>query len=195
MRSANSMGIRNQYMVAAGQIYSFWTVKEKVNDSRYWICVCICTKEKKVRQDHLKKGLSKSCGCKAGELNSLKTKGRKSKTLKPDNFSAKRLLYSRYKKEALQRNLEFSLTENFFFDIIQNNCFYCDAEPTQRVTTGRFSNVIYNGIDRVRNNLGYYIDNVVACCKKCNTAKSNYSDIEFLSWVSRVYNFTIRNNL
>ena len=45
-----------------------------------------------------------------------------------------------------------------------------------------------NGLDRVDNNKGYTIDNVVPCCKRCNYAKNNQTPREFKEWVKKVYN-------
>lgn len=47
---------------------------------------------------------------------------------------------------------------------------------------------INNGIDRIDNNKGYTIDNVVPCCKMCNQAKNDYTLQEFQDWVEKIYN-------
>ena len=49
-----------------------------------------------------------------------------------------------------------------------------------------------NGIDRIDSSKGYTVENSVACCKYCNTAKNTMSVDEFLKWIGRVYEF---NNL
>lgn len=33
--------------------------------------------------------------------------------------------------------------------------------------------MLYQGIDRVNSKIGYTLGNVVPCCKKCNTVKSD----------------------
>ena len=46
---------------------------------------------------------------------------------------------------------------------------------------------IYNGIDRIDNNKGYTIDNIVPCCHICNQAKSSFTLQEFQDWIEKVY--------
>lgn len=45
---------------------------------------------------------------------------------------------------------------------------------------------MYNGIDRIDNQKGYSLDNVVACCRICNNAKSDMTVHEFHSWIMRI---------
>jgi len=55
--------------------FGFWTVKsyfDRHKTHTRWLCVCDCGSEKIVIGDSLKKGLSKSCGCKQYELASSK---------------------------------------------------------------------------------------------------------------------------
>jgi len=52
--------------------------------------------------------------------------------------------------------------------------------------------LIYNGIDRVDNAIGYLTDNCVACCKVCNRAKLQMSKNEFFDHIKKIYE---RNNL
>ena len=47
--------------------------------------------------------------------------------------------------------------------------------------------VFYNGIDRVDNNRGYEIENVVPCCTSCNSAKMDLSKEDFLCRIKRCY--------
>lgn len=39
-----------------------------------------------------------------------------------------------------------------------------------------------NGIDRVDSSKGYTVENSVACCKYCNTAKNTMTESEFYTW-------------
>jgi len=43
------------------------------------------------------------------------------------------------------------------------------------------------GIDRMNNEVGYIITNVVPCCKICNWCKSNLTIQEFREWINKVY--------
>ena len=51
---------------------------------------------------------------------------------------------------------------------------------------------VYNGLDRVDNEKGYTIDNVVPCCKHCNYAKRNRSVEEFIDWIAQVYEYSVQ---
>lgn len=68
-----------------------------------------------------------------------------------------------YKASAKQRNIAFKLSMDEFVAFWQKDCSYCgDHVPTI-------------GLDRVDNNIGYEVDNVVSCCATCNTMKMDSS--------------------
>jgi len=92
-----------------------------------------------------------------------------------ESFNA---LYSRYKKQS--KDLPFALTKDEFKKLTQQNCYYCGVEPQQEQNNGTY---LYNGLDRLDNNLGYIANNVVACCKTCNRAKHALDAIQFKSWL------------
>lgn len=48
-----------------GQVFNHWTALEHLGRSK-WLCKCVCGKMGDIRKTALKKGLSKSCGCKSG---------------------------------------------------------------------------------------------------------------------------------
>lgn len=63
------------------------------------------------------------------------------------------------------------------------NCKYCNAIPANKINAylgprylpeakenGYF---VYNGLDRVNNDLPHTLENCVPCCKFCNFAKNN----------------------
>lgn len=81
-------------------------------------------------------------------------------------------LIKNYKKNAKNRGVEFSLSNDCFRKITSSNCYYCNALPNNRIqkhkNTGYY---IYNGIDRVDSNKGYVEGNVVSCCSNCNYLK------------------------
>ena len=90
-------------------------------------------------------------------------------TLFPDCHSDKG--YITYRKEAISRNKEFSLSEQEFYTTICDPCSICgklDSETHQ------------NGIDRIDNDIGYQTGNIQSCCGECNFMKREYPLIEFL---------------
>ena len=67
--------------------------------------------------------------------------------------------------------------------------------PLQIVTTGKSpsqickskrSTYIYNGIDRVNNDLGYNIENCVSACKEVNMGKYTYSKDEYINMCKQI---------
>lgn len=102
--------------------------------------------------------------------------------------SAFNSLFQSYKYGAKERGLEFSLTKEQFRSLTSLPCTYCDTLPSREHKPHKFSNGAYryNGLDRVNNNKGYIISNVVTACKICNYAKKNISLEEFLDWIHRL---------
>ena len=88
-----------------------------------------------------------------------------------------------------------NLTLQEFRDIILDKCYYCWKEHSNIAKDIRDGKTIsdtilyYNWIDRINSKIWYMKDNVVACCKYCNMAKSNMTDKEFRERIVRVYNY------
>lgn len=145
-------------------------------------CLCDCGKEFTTRVD----GLSNKKGCKkCGQQ-----RGGKNRIL--ENFeAAKNKYYHSYFKNAKARNLEFSLTREEFDSLISKNCHYCGISPQDQSylskSTKKYDKFYANGIDRIKNENGYKIDNVITCCTKCNMMKKTLSYEEFLEHVFDIY--------
>lgn len=86
------------------------------------------------------------------------------------------------KKCAVSRGYEFKLDNIQTMEIISFNCNYCNAISDPH-------NGIYNGIDRIDNNLGYLVNNCITCCKYCNAAKNNLSIDDFIIWIHNIKNY------
>ena len=102
-----------------------------------------------------------------------------------------RQLWNRYKSRAKRENIIFTIDEKEFSIICGQECFYCGIEPQQVINLHRNTNnkLIYNGVDRKEDSLGYSSGNCVACCWKCNQAKKNYGLAEFKNMIK---NWSIR---
>jgi len=71
--------------------------------------------------------------------------------------------YNHKKNNAKYRNKSFNLTLEWYLDNVwDKQYFYC----------GEASN---GGMDRVDNNIGYETDNIVPCCKWCNSIKMEHT--------------------
>lgn len=148
-------------------------------DLKKWSCLCDCGKETFVFSSNLKNGNTKSCGC------------LRPYNLREDkNFPAKMYLYRHYRDScAKKRGLNFSIIFEDFINLTQQECFYCGKVPMQIVKPKYARDpYIYNGLDRLYNNKGYDLDNVVACCKTCNRAKWDMNKDKFIEWIKRCHN-------
>jgi len=170
----------------AGQRFGRWTVIKKVGYNKYrnsiWLCRCDCGTERIVERNGLRDGTSKSCGCLMKELK------RKKMCLTP-SLAAMRQIIRIYKAHAKQRELEWCITEKQFAELTQKDCYYCGAKPNN-VGKNVYSNgdYKYNGIDRINNDKGYTIKNIVPCCHTCNQAKSKMTLQKYKDWVKKSYN-------
>lgn len=70
-----------------------------------------------------------------------------------------------------------------------NKPFCGDPPVIQFKARGHKQNVepyVYNGIDRVNNDIGYLIENCVSCCKVCNFMKRSMSKNDFINHVNKI---------
>jgi hypothetical protein len=169
----------NRVSDLVGKVFGRLTVLERVSNTGIharWKCRCVCGKETEVLAANLKRGNVGSCGC----LSKYRLGG----IFQP--LISK--IYKQYRTGAKSRNYDFSLTLDDIVDIIFNNCYYCNGEPSNKCVlsydTDRYC--YYNGIDRIDNTKGYNLDNIVPCCHKCNFAKSHHTQQEFLEWALRL---------
>jgi len=130
-------------------------------------------------------GHTQSCGCLRKER---QREAGKRNTIGFGKAAANSVLYG-YKKAARIRNLEWSLTDEEFFNLTQKNCFYCNELPSliSRRSTSYNGSYTHNGIDRKDRLVGYIKDNVVPCCKRCNYAKHKMNLEEFKIHIKNIY--------
>lgn len=139
-----------------------------------WECLCICGKTTIKNANYLKRCKNTvSCGCKMGLHIGPKR-------FSPLMRSVGRIYNSNYKKDT-------DLTLDEFYLISQQNCYYCNKPPSNSFCAENGEIFKYNGLDRLDSNRAHTKDNVVPCCKKCNTAKSNMVIDDFLSWIKDIY--------
>jgi hypothetical protein len=168
-----------------GQKFGRLTVVSTFSKDRQLWCVCSCEcKETETcikRARHLRRGVTKSCGCFRREQCSLVGKSPNHFKL-PVGEAAFRNLCLRYKVDAKKRNLYFELTKDDIRKFSVGNCYYCGAAPSSehyaspiRKNPRNSSNgtYTYNGIDRLDNTKGYSLENCVSCCSLHNFMKSD----------------------
>jgi len=173
-----------------GERFNHWTIIGFSKEKKKYIVKCICGKQSFASSSSLKKGETKSCGCRQKDFLS-------EKILNSNYLSIRNKIYDNYKRASKRRNYEFQLTFDSFSDLIMKNCFYCDSPPSMTYTYGKstkiqppvdYNKFRYNGVDRVDNTKGYNITNCVSCCKICNNSKSILSKEEWFEWIQKVYN-------
>ena len=97
-------------------------------------------------------------------------------TLREQTVSNK---HSRYRQGAKRRGYEFTLEPQDTSGLLLGDCYYCGAKcPGEKVKL--------HGMDRIDNDRGYHIDNVVPCCGQCNIAKHTFTQEEFIDMCKRV---------
>jgi hypothetical protein len=144
-----------------GQKFGKLTLIKRVeNDKRnwpVWECKCDCGNITNVSTVKLNTGHTKSCGC----LN-----------LPGDQ----RLLAARF--EYSRRYNDGDLTYEEFYELSQKDCNYCGKPPSN-------GNEIFkwNGLDRVDSKFPHNKNNVVSCCMRDNTMKSNRNVGEFIGHI------------
>lgn len=158
------MKMRSSAVDETGKTYSRLTVLHRVESvkwgSKYYaafLCQCECGNQRVYAGRQLRNGMAKSCGCLQYEYRHNGKMRRIGKGL---------TVYNRCKSAAEMRGYPFELTLEEFKDISCRSCIYCGAEPTKDVY-----GLVCNGIDRLDNDKGYIIGNVVPCCGSCNFKK------------------------
>lgn len=81
---------------------------------------------------------------------------------------------------------ENKLTVPQFAKLIRSPCVYCGTPPNNTTKRKTSANISYNGIDRIRNDEDYSVENSAPCCKTCNSMKSALTVSEFLKHVQKV---------
>jgi hypothetical protein len=145
----------------------------------YWTCQCDCGKTVETVHYSLRRGTSGSCGCLQREVAARNGHAR------ADKETPKRSLYAKYKQNAQRKNLVFELTFELFCWLTTLPCCYCGGDSSSREPHAVYP-LIYTGIDRWNNDLGYTEDNSVPCCKVCNFLKVKLSGEDFIAQCKKI---------
>lgn len=93
-----------------------------------------------------------------------------------------RRLYSVLKSRARSRGIDFELTRDEVQHLTSEDCWYCGAPPTNLLDYGG-SQLRYSGLDRLDAQLGYAVDNVVPCCRFCNSLRGTMGLARWASFI------------
>lgn len=173
-----------------GQQFGKLKVIEKVANTQFsssrpsgrstYLCHCSCgIMNVIVIARSLKNGDIRSCGCDDKH------------TLYHPRISSARTIWKMTYKDGM--------SFEDFYDLSQMNCFYCGDKPNNLANPFKYrkSNVsqysidngdfIYNGLDRIDQNLLHTKENCLPCCWPCNDCKGTFSRNAFIEWIERVY--------
>jgi len=167
------------------------------NQSSYWLCECTCGNNIVIKGKKLTIGHTKSCGCLQTEMRK-KPKAFGRKILMDYSDYVTGLVYSHYRTSAKKNNRDFDLSKDQLKKIIFSPCYYCGTEGSNyydqhQRQRKQYEFCRYNGIDRVDNNKGYNIENVVACCNICNRAKREISIDDYIKWINKLIKYRLKH--
>ena len=180
MKTYRSSKIKiNSCVLVAGERFGKLTVVEYCRERRAYKCLCDCGNFTYARPDNLISGRHSACFC-----------GQHAPRLGqrlPNEQGCINEIYKGYRERCPKRGYEFELTKEEFSAMILQNCHYCGIPPDthRKCKNGRV--FVYNGIDRIDNNVGYKKGNIVTACKVCNYAKNTLSLEEWKAWIVRIY--------
>jgi hypothetical protein len=86
----------------------------------------------------------------------------------------------------------WDIDETTFFSTVSAPCTYCGSagENTSQSYGGRKQDDYnYTGIDRVDNNIGYVVSNIVPCCSMCNYMKKDTALPVWLNHIRKVLKY------
>jgi hypothetical protein len=159
------------------------------NHRTIWKFICDCGNVVETLASAVKCGEIKSCGCLQKFAVSEHTRIHGGHNKQPKGQAAFNNLYSLYKRTAKKNNKEFELTPEQFRSLTSSKCYFCGKVPYNEHRPPSFNGgYLFNGIDRINNNVGYILENCVPCCTLCNYTKRNLTLIEFKELIKNIYN-------
>lgn len=82
--------------------------------------------------------------------------------------------YGVYKYGAKKKGMEWNLTFEEFMTFWKKPCYYCN------------SSIETIGLDRIDNKKGYFVQGLVPCCRICNYAKQDLTQLEFIERCEKI---------
>lgn len=143
--------------------------KDTEFSNRMVFCACSCGNFVYTRKLKVDRCTTRSCGC----LNHQKFINLGNMRRLDGPNAAINSVITAYKKGAIRRGLSYNLPRDLFISLTNSDCNYCGKPPStvRKRIKDTSAHFIYNGLDRVDNNIGYEVDNVVPCCYTCNKVK------------------------
>lgn len=176
-------------------------------EETFTCCTCKEIKSISFMLKHKKRKQCKACGCKQGRktVNKYRVANRSANWVRPTLsrcYKCKKTMKGTYfamraaspnglhglckyhqtirNCQATKRQMELDRVE--FLNLLDTPCYYC----------GGVENV---GVDRIFNHEGYFKENCVSCCWKCNELKGKSDVGEFLYQVEKIYEYRVKKLL
>ena len=89
--------------------------------------------------------------------------------------------YKLYIHNAEVRGIPFELTLDEFDELTRQPCCYCGCLPDDGFGSQ------FTGLDRIDSSNGYFVGNVVPCCNWCNKMKLDYTPLEWMAQIKKIY--------
>lgn len=165
-----------------------WRNKTMKKHVRYieWWCKCDCGVEKWIKGCNLRAGRAVSCGCGRAEHPDWGQK-----VIPKDSKYFFKNWYNIWKRKAIGVNREFTLKFedlDFLYERQDGKCFYTGV-PFILSKSSR--NCLYEtniSLDRIDNEKGYTLENIVLCLKMVNISRNVYTQDDFISMCRQVAN-------
>lgn len=157
--------------------FNMLTVVEE--DGINWTCMCECGNTTVTSKYRVRAGHTKSCGCL--QRKTLIERNKKTRGILNTKYGC---MFGAIRKTYRNKGLTYSLSDDQLFELLKDDCHYCGKEPSNIKRDSikkHIDEFVYSGVDRVDNNRGYEVENVVSCCKQCNVAKNNMTHSEFIT--------------
>lgn len=138
-----------------------------------WKCECKCGNKLNISDNLLKNINELHCGC-----------------IKTNNllYQEIKYLYDKAKKSALKRNLEFSISQQYIWNLLNKQKRRCKLTNVEIEVGNHSSDNITASIDRIDSNKGYVEDNVQWVHKKVNKIKQDLKESELIDWCRKIVN-------
>lgn len=175
-----------------GQQIGNFTITSFNNDSANYVLTCACGNTTTGDATHvtrkisnlLSEGFTACMQCSHKLRTELETRAKQFAVI----YTYKDV-YREYVQKAKLRDIPFELSLDEASSLFTENCYYCGNPPQNKRTRNLGNTVYYQGLDRVDNSIGYTLNNVVPCCRYCNSFKLDRTEEEFLNHVDQIYLF------
>lgn len=183
----------NRKEVKPGTVFGEWTVLEQLTDrdskGRYISLLrvkCSCGTEKLVRKSGIIEGRSKAC----------KPCSTRLKAINPGYKDIRGAQIWFIKHGAEKRNLEYTLTGEYMWKLLEEQNFKCALTGIPIETHKVRSSKITASLDRIDSSKGYIEGNVRWVHKRVNIMRMDMTDEELIQWCKLLidYNKNIQHN-